>query len=110
MKKLLLIILATTLGSNLFAQNFNKEKDHLTALSKEKENHVYVDFLNKLDFSQEIGIGEPAVNYIAYKETKKLDKHGNIILKKHPYFSSFRYNVSNGIVGSITLNINPKKV
>ena len=110
MKKLLLIILATTLGSNLFAQNFNKEKDHLTALSKEKENHVYVDFLNKLDFSQEIGIGEPAVNYIAYKETKKLDKHGNIILKKHPYFSSFRYNVSNGIVGSITLNINPQKV
>ena len=110
MKQFLSIILVIFLGNCLYAQNLNKESDNLNALSKEKRNHIYVDFLDKLDFVQEIGLGESAINYKTYKDTQKLDKDGNIILKKHPYFSSVRYDVSNGVVESIHLNIIPKKV
>lgn len=106
MKKILLFSSLLFLLSNYaLSQNFNKEKEHLIAMSNDKSTHIFVEFLNEFGVDQEIGLGENITAYNEYKKTVKLDKEGNIKLKKNPFFTSMEYeNNEYGIIKSIRLN------
>lgn len=87
MKKILLFSSLIFLFSNYaLSQNFNKEKEHLIAMSNDKSTHVFVEFLKEFGVDQEIGLGENITAYNEYKKTVKLDKEGNIKLKKKSFF------------------------
>lgn len=75
----------------MIAQNFNKEKEHLIALSNDKSKHIYVEFLKEFGFNQEIGLGDNVATYNEYKKECKLDKNGQVKLKKNPFFTTMEY-------------------
>ena len=106
MKKNLLLSALLILFSNYaFAQNFNKEKDHLIAMSNDKSKHLFVEFLKEFGINQEIGLGDNITAYNEYKKKVKLDKEGSIKLKKNPFFTSMEYEENKyGIIKSIRLN------
>lgn len=87
MKKILLFSSLLFLLSNyVLSQNFNKEKEHLIAMSNDKSTHIFVEFLKEFGIDQEIGLGENITAYNEYKKTVKLDKEGNIKIKKKSFF------------------------
>lgn len=106
MKKILLFSSLLFLLSNYaLSQNFNKEKEHLIAMSNDKSTHIFVELLKEFGIDQEIGLGDNITAYNEYKKTVKLDKEGNIKLKKNPFFTSMEYeNNEYGIIKSIRLN------
>lgn len=106
MNKIIFLNAILILFSNYtFAQNFNKEKDHLIAMSNDKSKHVFIDFLKEFGIDQEIGLGDNIAAYNEYKKKVKLDKEGNIKLKKNPFFTSMEYEKNKyGIIESIRLN------
>lgn len=106
MKKILLFSSLLFLLSNYaLSQNFNKEKEHLIAMSNDKSTHIFVELLKEFGIDQEIGLGDNITTYNEYKKTVKLDKEGNIKLKKNPFFTSMEYeNNEYGIIESIRLN------
>lgn len=106
MKKILLFSSLIFLFSNYaLSQNFNKEKEHLIAMSNDKSTHIFVEFLKEFGIDQEIGLGDNITAYNEYKKRVKLDKEGNIKLKKNPFFTSIEYEENKyGIIKSIRLN------